>query len=171
MHFFIICFYSRGTTPPTSSPHPTDKRKSFDFNAPATPEKTSSETRGFQSSSPPPSKSGRTSGDSHKSKSGATSPGSAGGRAGSPVSAEPRLPAETNKEFVERVQASLHERVEASTRKLSSVNIYQCNCWCQGWAEVSLLLFCFKNRAALFLNRWSNVYKARRLLRFKFSQN
>ncbi len=52
------------------------------------------------------------------------------------MSAEPRLPAETNKEFVERVQASLHERVEASTRKLTSVNIYQCNCWCQGWAEV-----------------------------------
>ena len=134
--FFSFCF-SRGTTSPPSSPAPSDKPKSFDYTTQSTPEKSASETRGSRASSPPASKSGRTSGDSHKSKSGATSPGSTG-RAGSPVGAEPKSQPETAKEFMERVQASLHERVEASAAKLSSVNIYQCNCWCQGWAEVSM---------------------------------
>ncbi|XP_022103490.1 tuberin-like [Acanthaster planci] len=126
---------SHGTTTPSSSPLPTDKSKSFDYAAPQTPEKSISETRGSRASSPPPTKTVKTSGDSHKSKSGAASPGSTG-RAGSPVGGEPKPQAETTKEFMERVQASLHERAEASTVKLSSVNIYQCNCWCQGWAEV-----------------------------------
>ncbi|XP_038058921.1 tuberin-like [Patiria miniata] len=126
---------SHGTTSPSSSPLPTDKSKSFEYNAPPTPEKSVSETRGSRANSPPPPKSGRTSGDSHKSKSGAASPGSTG-RAGSPVVGELKPQAETSKEFMERVQASLHERAESSAAKLSSLNVYQCNCWCQGWAEV-----------------------------------